>query len=184
MLPEVNINDSEDTKITDIKGGKYFRWSYIMLPVVLLLLAVILAAVFYNKLPSEVYYHFTGDTPDREVSRTALMAWLLIPQFFLMFIGVAISGIGSVISRRYELSDSNHIKRLLMAMGNMVALPQIILIFAMLDIFLYNAYYIRLIPLWIVIIVVLLLGTIVLGIFFFRIIRQFRVSNAKQNQEQ
>jgi len=156
---------------------------YIILPVALFLLSVILAAVFYSKLPSEVYYHFSGDVPDREISRTAIMVWLLIPQFFLMFIGVAISGIGSIISRRYELTDSNHIKKLLMAMGNMVALPQIILIFAMLDIFLYNAYDIRLIPLWIVIIVVLLLGTIVLGIFFFRIIRQFHASNVKQNQE-
>jgi hypothetical protein len=183
MLPGVTINENEDTKITNITRGKYFRWSYIMLPVVLFLLSIILAAIFYNKLPSEVYYHFTGDIPDREISRIASIAWMLIPQFFLMFIGVAISGTGSVISRKYELTDSNHIKKLLMAMGNMVALPQIILIFAMLDIFLYNAYDIRLIPLWIVIIVVLLLGTIVLGIFFFRIIRQFRASDVKQNQE-
>ena len=70
-----------------------------------------------------------------------------------------------------------------MAMGNMVALPQIILIFAMLDIFLYNAYDIRLIPLWIIVIVVLLLGTIILGVFFFRTLQQFQESNVKQNQE-
>ncbi len=183
MLPGVAINDSEDTKITNIKRGKYFRWSYIMLPVVFFLFSVILAVVFYNKLPPEVYYHFSGDIPDREVSRVAIIAWLLIPQFFLAFIGVAISGIGSIISKKYELSDSNHIKRMLMAMGNMVALPQIILIFAMLDIFLYNAYDIRLIPLWIVIVIILLLGTIVLGIFFFQTLRQYHRSNIKQNQE-
>lgn len=130
-------------------------------------------------MPPEVSYHFSGDTPDREVSRIAIIAWLVIPQFFLACIGVAVSGIGSIISRKYELSDSNHIKRLLMAMGNMVALPQLILIFAMLDIFLYNAYEIRLIPLWIIIIIVLLLGTIALGIYFFRTLKQFQASNTK-----
>lgn len=142
-----------------------------------------MAAVFYTKLPPEVYYHFSGDIPDREVSRTAIIAWLLIPQFVLMVIGVAISGIGSIVSRKYKISNINNTKRLLMAMGNMVALPQIILIFAMLDIFLYNAYYIHLIPLWIIIVIVLLIGTIVLVIFFYRIIRQFHTSNVKQNQE-
>lgn len=142
-----------------------------------------MAAVFYTKLPPEVYYHFTGDIPDREVSRTAIIAWLLILQFVLMVIGVAISGIGSIVSRKYKISNINNTKRLLMAMGNMVALPQIILIFAMLDIFLYNAYYIRLIPLWIIIVIVLLIGTIVLVIFFYRIIRQLHTSNVKQNQE-
>jgi drug/metabolite transporter (DMT)-like permease len=151
--------------------------------VVLFLLSIILTAVFYNKLPSEVYYHFSGDIPDREVSRTAIIAWLLIPQFVLMVIGVAISGIGSIVSRKYKISNINNTKRLLMAMGNMVALPQIILIFTLLDIFLYNAYDIRLIPLWIIIVIVLLIGTIVLGIFFYRIIRQFHTSKVKQNQE-
>lgn len=179
---EVAINDSETVKITGIKPGKYFRWTYITLPVLLFLLSVILAAIFYGKLPTEVAYHFSGDTPDRWVSRGAIIAWLLIPQFFLALIGIAVSGIGSIISRRYELSDSNHIKRLLMAMGNMVALPQIILIFAMLEIFLYNAYEIRILPLWVVILVILLVGTVILGIFFLQTIRRFRRSNVKKNR--
>ena len=80
-----------------------------MLPMVLFLLSVILAVAFYNTLPPEVAYHFIDDIPDRWVSRGAIIAWLLFPQFFLAFIGVGISGIGSIISRKYELTDSNHI---------------------------------------------------------------------------
>lgn len=183
-LRGVVIIATEDARLTDIKRGKYFRWSYIMLPVALFLLSAILAAVFYNQLPAEVYYRLSGNMAESDgVSRNAIVAWMLVPQFFLAFIGVAISVIGSIISRKYELSDSNHIKRLLMAMGNMVALPQLILIFAMLDIFLYNAYEIRLIPLWIVIVIVLLLGTIVLGIFFYKTLKQFHSLNVKHNQE-
>ena len=60
-------------------------------------------------------------------------------------------------------------------MGNMVALPQIILGFAMLDIFLYNAYQIDILPLWIFALIVLVLGGIILGVFFIiLVIRQFR----------
>ena len=70
-----------------------------------------------------------------------------------------------------------------MAMGNMVALPQIILILAMLDIFLYNAYEIRLLPMWIIILVVLIIGTIILGIFFLQTLKQFRRINTKNIQE-
>ena len=178
-----SISNEESAKVISVKRGKYFRWTYIALPVVILLLAVILAVIFYGRLPTEVAYHFSGETPDRWISRGAIIAWMLFPQLFLAFIGIAISGIGSVISRRYELSDSNHIKRILMAMGNMVALPQIILLFAMLEIFLYNAYEIRILPLWIVILAVLLLGTIILGIFFLQTIRHFRRSSVKPNQE-
>jgi len=149
----------------------------------LLLLSAILAVSFYNTLPPEVAYHFTDDLPDKWVSRGAIIAWLLFPQFFLAFIGVALSGIGSIISRRYELSDISHIKRILTAMGNMVALPQLILVFAMLDIFLYNAYEIRLFPLWVIILAVLLIGTIVLGVFFLQTLRQFRRSDVNNIRE-
>jgi hypothetical protein len=88
-----------------------------------------------------------------------------------------------VISRRYELADISYVRRILMTMGNMVALPQIILIFAMLDIFLYNAYEIRLLPLWVIIIAVLLIGTIILGIFFLQTLRNSRRSGVSNIQE-
>ena len=149
----------------------------------LLVLSAILAVAFFNTLPEQVAYHFTDDIPDRWVSRGAIIAWLLFPQFFLAFIGVALSGIGSIISRRYDLSDISHIKRILMAMSNMVALPQLILIFAMLDIFLYNAYEIRLLPLWVIVLAVLLFGTVALGVFFLQTLRQFRRSDDKNIRE-
>ena len=134
-------------------------------------------------LSPEVAYHFTDDEPDRWVSRGAIIAWLLVPQLILAFIGVVLSGGSAILSRRYELSETKHIKKILMAMGNMVALPQIILLFAILDFFLYNAYEIRLFPLWIVIPIVLLIGTIVLGVFFLQTLRQSNRPDVKQNQE-
>jgi len=62
------------------------------------------------------------------------------------------------------------------AMGNMLALPQAILFFAMLDIFSYNAYEIRILPLWAIALIIMALGAVILGIFFVRSIRQVRDS--------
>jgi hypothetical protein len=146
------------------------------LPVALFLLAIILAAVFYNRLPPEVVYRYSDGT---SVSRGAIIAWLVVPQFILAIIGVALSGIGSMITRKNEPSDRTRIMKILLAMANMVALPQLILLFALVDIFLYNAYEIRLIPLWIVIVIVMLIGSIVLGIFFLQTLRQSRGSDVK-----
>jgi hypothetical protein len=61
-----------------------------------------------------------------------------------------------------------------LAMGNMIALPQVIFFFAMLDIFSYNSYEIRILPLWVIALVIMALGAIVLGMFFIRAIRQVR----------
>ena len=40
----------------------------------------------------EVAYHFTDDMPDRWVSRGAIIAWLIVPQFILAIIGVRKGG--------------------------------------------------------------------------------------------
>jgi len=66
------------------------------------------------------------------------------------------------------------VNTLLAIMGNMVALPQLILCFAMLDIFLYNAYQRHIMPLWVFALVVMGSGGIILGIFFVQAIQQAR----------
>jgi len=50
-------------------------------------------------------------------------------------------------------------------MGNMVALPQIVLCFAMLDIFSYNLYQAHIMPMWLFLLIILGLATIGLGLF-------------------
>jgi hypothetical protein len=57
-------------------------------------------------------------------------------------------------------------------MGNMIGLPQLIICFAMLDIFSYNAYGIHIMPVWIFALLVIGLGLIPLGMFFIQAIRR------------
>ena len=174
------ISHTEPAQKTAGKRVKTFRLTYILLPVALCLAAIILAATFYNRLPPEVVYRYP-DGPS--ISRGAIIAWLVIPQFILALIGIALSGVGAMITHKNEPSDRARIMKILIAMGNMVALPQLILLFALLDILLYNAYQIRLIPLWIVIVVVMLIGSIILGIFFLQTLKQSRGSDVKNHQE-
>lgn len=155
---------------------------YIVLPVLFLLLSVILAAFFYRLLPAEVAYHFQNGVPDKWLGRGAFTAWLVIPQFFftlLSFIVVRLVLLGA----RYIPAEGTPLHRLLPVMGNMVTLPQIIFFFAMLDFFLYNAYQIRLISLWVITLIVMVLGGAILGVFFVRTIRQFRRQQIKSLQE-
>jgi hypothetical protein len=150
-----------------------FRWTYISAPLALLLLSVVITASFYHLLPGDVAYHFQGDTPDRWLARNAIIAWLLVPQFLCALLAVITVSI-TLLGARYWSAESTTMKKVMPVMGNLLALPQIILLFTMLSIFLYNAYQIKLIPIWSFALIVLVLGGIGLVIFFILVLRQFR----------
>ena len=149
-----------------------FRWTYIILPVAILLLSIILTGYFYHLLPKEVAYHFKDGSPDRWMSRGAIIAWTLTPQFFFTLLAGAIAWGMLKLSTHFQQTESNWVGKMLSLMGNMIALPQIILGFAMLDIFSYNSYQIHLMPLWLFAVIVMGLGGIILGIFFTLAIRR------------
>jgi len=170
------VNKSkEPIKQTTTGATLAFHWGYIILPVVILLLSIIVTACFYHRLPVELAYHFKSDgSPDRWLSRGAIILWMLLPQLFLTLLAGAITWGITRLGALFRQPESTWIKpeRILILMGNMVALPQIILCFAMLDIFSYNSYQIHLLPLWVFSLIIMGLGGIILGIFFIRAIRQ------------
>jgi len=149
-----------------------FRWRYIALPVAIFLLSLILTAYFYHLLPGEVAHHFKDGSPDKWMGRGAIIAWMLTPQFFLALLAGAIVWGMTKLGTRFQPTASRWVEKMLVLMGNMIVLPQIILTFAMLDIFSYNSYQIHLIPLWLFALIVMGLGGIILGIFFILAIRQ------------
>jgi hypothetical protein len=170
------INEMPDTT-----ENVSFRLTYIVLPGVFLLLSVTLAAGFYSQLPAEVAYHFTGGTPDRWLGRNALTASAIVLQLVFALLGLTIVAAAAMAGQ--QLMENTLTRRLLFIMGNIVALPQLILIFAMLDIFLYNIYQIHLIPVWIFALIVLVPGGMILGIFFIQAFRQTRGRPGKSLQE-
>ena len=149
-----------------------FRWKYIALPLVFLLLSIGLAIYFSPRLPDEIAYHFKDGLPDRWLSRGVATAWLLVPQFLLTGLSAAIV-MGIIrLGKRFQPTTSKRAETMLLLMGNMVTLPQLVLTFAMLAIFSYNSYGIYLMPLWIFALIVMGLGGITLGVFFLLAIQQ------------
>ncbi|MDP3879205.1 MAG: DUF1648 domain-containing protein [Dehalococcoidales bacterium] len=149
-----------------------FRWGYIMLPVLVLLLSVIITVYFYPRLPDAVAYRFTMDgSADRWLGRGVVTTALLLPQFILTLLAAVLTWGATRLGGRFQQSGRPGIKleSVLVLMGNMVALPQIILGFALLDIFSYNLYRIHLLPLWVFALIVMVLGGIVLGVLFSRL---------------
>ncbi|MGD0780137.1 MAG: hypothetical protein ABR954_05065 [Dehalococcoidales bacterium] len=159
-----------------------FHWKYVILPVVLFALSIILAACFYPFLSPDIAYHFQGDTPDRWLARGGFIAWMLIPQVVFTLLSLAVVRL-AMLASRYLPGKESPLKDILLIMGNMMALPQLVIIFAMIDFFLYNAYQIKLIPLWVFTLIILVLGAIILAILFIRASRRARRQQAKTSQE-
>ena len=151
-----------------------FRWTYIILPATIFLFSIIITAYFFHLLPVEVAYHFEDGLPDQWMSRGATIAWMLTPQVFFVLLAVVIVWGATKLSARARQADSAVIGKVLSIMGNMVALPQVILSFAMLDIFSYNAYQTHIMPLWVFALIAMAVGGIILGIFLVMAIRAVR----------
>jgi hypothetical protein len=159
--------------------GISFRWRQVAMPVSILLLSLVLTAYFYHLLPGEVAYYFNDGLPDRWISRGAIIAWMLTPQFFFLLLALVIVWGMTRLGTRFQIAASSRVEKILALMGNMFALPQLILGFAMLDIFSYNAYQIHLIPLWAFALIVMVLGGIILGAFFMQTILQAQATGRR-----
>lgn len=168
------------TAINTIKTAKEtrksisFRWAYIILPAAVLLIALILAAVFYGRLPPETAYRFSGGVPVSWLDRGGVLAWALGLQLVFVLLSLAITFLVTGASRRMQLTETPLNRRLFAIIGNVTALPQIIIAYAMLDIFLYNIYEKALPSLWVFALAVMLTGGIVLAAVFARAFVQSR----------
>ena len=146
-----------------------FRWNYIILPVVILLLSIVLTASYYHRLPTEVAYNFNPNgSPDKWLSRETTILWTLLPQLLLISLAAAITWGITRLGIITKPTEGTRIKpeRILSIMGNIVALPQLILCFALIDIFSYNSYQTHIMPLWVFALIIMGVGAITLGILF------------------
>ena len=159
-----------------------FRWKAVLLPVVILLLVAVMCAWFYGKLPEEVASRFAADgTASAFVSRGTLILWAVLPQLLLTLLALMVAwGVTRVGALLRGTEESGiRLENLLFVMGNMVVLPQLILGFAMLNTFGYNAYQVRIVPLWGVVVIVVTAGAVILGAFFISTIRKVLVTDSK-----
>jgi hypothetical protein len=156
-----------------------FRLRYVILPLAMLLISALIIGFFFRLLPTDVAYHFKDGNPDGWLGRGVIIIGLLVAQVVLTLLAVAVVWVTIRVSARFGAIPTPLVDKLLAIMGNMVALPQIVLAFAMLDIFSYNAYHIRLMSPLVFALIVAILGLIGLGVVFSAAIRQFGASRRK-----
>jgi uncharacterized membrane protein len=157
-----------------------FKWRYVIVPLIILVITIVAIAYFYHLLPLRIAYSYSDDVSgDRWTSKTLFVAIMLIPQILLTLAGAAIAMIVANVGRRFSQDKripAAALPSIITVMSNMVVLPQLILCFAMLDIFSYNAYQIHLLSLYVFIILVMLVGGLMLAFLFYRAIRQTRIA--------
>jgi len=150
-----------------------FRWSYIIAPAIVFLLSVVLFALFYHLLPAGVAVHFDmAGNPDNWLGPEMTGVTLLAPQLFFLLMALGIAWGTTRLGRRFGWTGGGWVSagRVVAFMGNILALPQLVILFAMLDILSYNSYQTHILPMWLFLIIVLGLTTVamaVLGIVFF-----------------
>jgi uncharacterized membrane protein len=171
------INTTTPIKVT--QASVIFRWTYIILPAAVLFIAVVLAAVFYGKLPAETAYRFSGSVPVSWMNPGSVLAWTLGLQLVFVLLALAVTFMVTGAARRMQLPETPLNRRLFAIIGNVVVLPQIIIAYAMLDIFLYNIYDKTLPPLWAFALVVMFAGGVVLAVLFTRALVQSRKLKAE-----
>ena len=148
-----------------------------MTPLAVFLLSITLSACFYHLLPAEVACHFRLDgTPDGWLSREVTMVWVLVPQLvFVLLAGGIVWGITKLSTLFRQIKSSGvRLEKVVLFMGNLIALPQLLLCFAMVDIFSYNLYQGHIMPMWVFPLVILGLVTIALGVFLVYIFSKVR----------
>ena len=164
QITEVKEKDNKKTA-----KGLTFKWKYILLPMAILLVSIILAIIFYPQLTDEVAYRFNTDGSAKSwLSREIFTLFMLLPQFLLALTTSAMIWGVTKLSLKFLQADRMKPEKILLLMGNMIALPQIVLTFVMLDVFSYNIYKSHLMPVWLFALIIMLVGGIILGIFFIR----------------
>jgi hypothetical protein len=154
-----------------------FRWRYVVAPILVLVASVVAAVYFVRLLPVEVAYGYGSGEGARQVSRGLLLLVLLSPQFILAFLSAAVAHIVARVGARFVRdggASAGAVESIATVMSNMVVLPQLVLCYAMIDIFRFNAYGTHLPPLYVFAVVVMLVGGAVLGLFFLRAVQQTR----------
>ncbi|TFG46626.1 MAG: hypothetical protein E4H31_01115 [Dehalococcoidia bacterium] len=165
-----------------------FRLRYIILPLALLVLTIVIAAIFYGQLPSEVHYRFglDGDPSGNPVSKAALFGSLMAVQIVLLVIAYfTVRTIGSVQLFRDNINNFWFSPtRLLTIMGNMPTIIQLIMGYVLIDAIIYALQGNHLMPLWLFTVIALAGGGIVLIIYALPVVLQaYRGFNSYQEKK-
>ena len=122
---------------------------------------------FYGKLPDAVAWRLNSDNSPT-ISRSQIVLWAIVPQLLLTLLAMVITyGTTKITTCSIKhLRGGIKLDTILMVMSNMVVIPQLILIIAMLNIFSYNSFQTHISFIWWVSLAIIIAGVVFLSIFF------------------
>jgi uncharacterized membrane protein len=159
-------------KIKETPRKITLQWTQIMLPFGILFISLIIAAIFYGRMPQDIAYRFSGGVVVSQLDRNFFVGWMLALQLVFTIFSAAIALLVTGAFRRMRLKESQVSRTVFSLMGNMLALPMIMVFYAILGIFIYNLSGRALPALWGFALVVLVIGGIVMAVLFARAFAQ------------
>lgn len=163
-----------------VKTGLSFEWKYITLPLIIFIISIVIAAMFFFQLPDEVAYRFTsGGAAESWMGKIPITSILLGVQFVIIAMVIiiikAIVGFGKAIE---QTSPNFNPDRFMLLIGNIAALPQLVLAVVMFDIFSFNIIDKHVLSIWVIILVLAISSAVVLTAFFIKaFIRTRKINN-------
>ncbi len=158
-----------------------FRWSYIAISVFLFLFCLAVAAIVHPTLPESVAYRFgSAGAPTSFLPKAAFTAVMLGAQLLITLAVVGLAS-GIVAFGRHMLARSAlafNVHGMIWLMTNMLALPQIILAFILLDSSFYALQGSHIMTPWIFSLITVGLGSLVILFVFVQVFKQARESGA------
>jgi uncharacterized membrane protein len=155
---------------TPVKTELAFEWKYVTLPVIIFITSIIIAAMFFFQLPDEIAYRFTsGGAAESWMGRITITAIMLGLQFVIIAMVVLI--IRTIIGFAKTIEQSSpgfNPDRFMLLIGNIAALPQLVLAVIMFDIFSFNVVNKHVLSIWLLILIMAISGAIILSVFFIR----------------
>jgi len=152
-----------------------FKFSYVIIPFIILAISIIIAAIFYSRLPAEVVYSFDlHGAPVGSASKGGTTALFLGLELAVLLLSALVIWSFTRISAFNKNRDDYWFnpEKVLALMGNMPGIIQIILAYAFVDMIIYNINQSHVIALWLFSVLALVIGGIISLVYALPIIRQ------------
>jgi uncharacterized membrane protein len=165
-----NAETADDTVNTTVKTGLSFEWKYITLPMIIFITSIIIAAMFFFQLPDQIAYRFnSAGSAESWMGRVTVTAIMLGLQFVIITMVILVIKTIIGFAKTIEQSSSGfNPDRFMLLIGNIAALPQLVLAVIMFDIFSFNVVEKHVLSIWLLILIMAISGVIILSVFFIR----------------
>ncbi|MFA5629620.1 MAG: hypothetical protein WC958_05165 [Dehalococcoidales bacterium] len=160
-------------------AGLTFEWKYVSLPLTILFMSFVVIAIFFFQLPDQVAYRFNSDgSPENWIGRLNISAVMLGVQALIAVAIILV--VRSVVNFGKTITKADtglNLDRFMLLIGNIAALPQLVLAVVMFDIFSFNLVGEHVLSIWFIILTMAIVGVVILAVFFIKAFMHTTIKN-------